>query len=308
MATGALLAGGAILGGVLGGLGSDDASTTETDVDQITRSEIRDFVPPEFRQLRGRLASGLGDFLRNPEVRLGDETLAADAQRFAAPITEAERGALARIIGSNLIPSEQEFLTRSLLSRTLGGEFLSPESNPFLRGAIETAQRPIRERAEEQRLANRALFTRSGQRIDKSSPFARAQAIQQRGELNALGDVGTRIAFENLARERAIQAQAPIVTAEVLNAELARTTQALQAVALPRLIQQLGIDRALEEFQQRRDAILQAAAIAAGVTQPRLAQRGSRVTGEGSASVSVNPFLGVLSGAQAGVGAASTFA
>lgn len=114
---------------------------------------------------------------------------------------------------------------QQLLTQILRGDFLSPESNPFLQSTIQSAQRPLLEAFQDVTLPRlQGQFTQAGQFIQpqSSSPFDRAAAISQRGLANALGDVSTRLAGENFAAERARQAQLVGVPDQLASSDLQR--------------------------------------------------------------------------------------
>lgn len=157
--------------------------------------------------------------------------------------------------------------------------------SPFLQKMIETAQRPTREALTE--TLTRDLpgrFTQAGQFIQPqgSSAFDRAAAIATRGAANALGDIATRITYDSgeAARQRegtalidrSNQKMDAAKTLPTINAqEVDNMIKNLQAQALPRLIKQAGIDKGIELFNKRVDDLLKSLGIAAGITQPTIA-------------------------------------
>ncbi len=181
---------------------------------------------------------------------------------------------------------------QSLLQQTLQGNFLSPESNPFLSAQIASAQRPLIQQFQDVAMPRlQGQFTAAGQRTqpEGSSAFDRAASIATRGLFNNLGDIATKMTGENFQAERARQVQAVTQSSQLRGQEVQNTIQSLQAAALPRLIEQFGIDRGLEEFNSRMNIILQAIQLAQGL--PLFAQGQ-----EGSGSTSPN-IIGTLLGA-----------
>src|SRR5690606_16231356 len=80
-----------------------------------------------------------------------------------------------------------------------------------LQSAIDAAQQPLMQAFQEQTIPQlKAQFTAAGQMIQPqgSSPFDMAAARATSGLMDALGDVGTRMAFANYDAERARQLQA----------------------------------------------------------------------------------------------------
>ncbi len=220
-----------------------------------------------------------------------------DPSRFTAGISGNEQGLVDRIAqltgGGGVVGDAQ-----NLLSQTLSGQFLSPESNPFLQSTIEAAQRPLLEKFSDITLPNlTSAFTAAGQRTGPggSSAFDKARAIESRGLFNALGDIATKLAGENFQKERARQVQAVTQAGQLSTQEINSTIQGLQAVALPRLIEQFGIDKGLEEFNSRIDVVLKAIALAQNL--PLFAQgQFSTGTSSGSTAASTPAFTDILEG------------
>ena len=203
-------------------------------------------------------------------------------QPFAAGITQEELATLGLLPGAAAGGAPLAG-ARDLLTRTLGGDFLK-EGNPFLRSTIEAAQRPTLEGLEE--LLSRVLpgrFTQGGQFTQPggSSAFDRAAAIATRGTAQALGDIATNISFGAFESERGRQQEAAGLASDLSTADVQRTISTLQAQALPRFIEQFGIDRGLQEFQGRIDAILKVLSILGGTAQatPGVQSSGSTQTG-----------------------------
>lgn len=176
--------------------------------------------------------------------------------------------------------------------------------NPYLQAAIQAAQRTNLEGLQD--TLSRSLpgrFTSAGQMSQPqgSSAFDRAAAIATRGVANANSDIATNLSYQTLndqlnrnfsanqaarsAEDTSMQAQlarqntneqgaldrqmqgagiAPSVT----QAQVSNLVQNLQAQALPRLIQEYGIERGMDEFNNRTNSLLSVLGIAGGVTQP----------------------------------------
>lgn len=218
------------------------------------RSKLKDATPPEFAALRQPLATALSSLLAGGFPQFQGS--------FTAPISAGETNALSALnsaIGGQGAAGQGNAAAQDLLTQTLQGAFLSPESNPFLRATIEAASRPILQQFDDEFLRQRAQFTGAGQAVtsNASSPFASAEARRQVGLANALGDVGTNLAFSNLANERGLQTQAIQLQQVQQQQEVQNLLSALEANALPRLIEQFGIDQGLTEFQRQQAQLLQ---------------------------------------------------
>lgn len=221
-----------------------------------SESKTTDATPGEYQALRTPLTNTLLDYMNLNRGYNGP---------LVAGITDAETASLGRI-NSMAGRSSTEQAGRGELERTLSGEYLRPESNPLLSGAIDAANRSTLAAFRDATVAERAQFARAGHRVSQSSPFARARAISEEGLASALGDTATRIGAAAYEGERGRMAQAAQGAAVFDKLELDKTLATLQANALPRLISQLGIDRGIEEYNRRLDRALQAAGIGAGVS------------------------------------------
>lgn len=183
--------------------------------------------------------------------------------------------------------------TDALRSGTATGAFGGTADNPFLQSYVQSAQRQTQQALEES--LGRTLpgrFAMAGHQTQPggSSAFDRAAAIATRGAADSLGDIATNINYQayeaaagreadavnselqrrgqtaNSAMDRAVtagQTQSQIQTQEVDN-----LVKNLQAQALPRMIEDLGIERGMEAFNQRVNALLSTLGIGAGVTRP----------------------------------------
>lgn len=252
------------------------------------RGRVIDTTPEAFTELRDPTSNALRNILTGGgQQAFGGQTV--------SPITGNEQALLDRIFGQAQQPSSAQQQSLQTLEAAAAGQGLTPQSNPFLAATIEAAQRPLIEQFNEQTLPGlRAQFTRAGQQIQDqgSSPFDLATARASSGLANALGDVSTQLAGQNFQAERQRQLQAATAIPEVERAQLDQTLRALEAQALPRLVEQFGIDRGLEEFRRRQQTLLQAIQLAGGLAQAQpQALQGTQPTG------------GLLGGLAAGFGA-----
>lgn len=185
---------------------------------------------------------------------------------MAAPIGANEQAVLGQLNGMTG-PNTQR---NNLLSDTMSGNFLpgSPGGNPFLSAAITAAQRGTANTLND--TLSRSLpgqFLAAGHNVNPtsgSSAFDTAGALYASRAGQTMADIATNMSNQNYQFERGQQQQAvPLQQAEVQT-----TLNNLQAQALPRLIQQYGIDQGLQAFQQRTTQLLQLLATAGGMAQP----------------------------------------
>lgn len=225
--------------------------STQTDV---TPDEFQDLRQPVSRGLQGIIGSEGGPTFRGP---------------FTAPIGQQEQTALQNVQGfggNNLLQNQSD----AFLQSQIEGRALSPESNPFLQQTIEAATRPLFRAFDDRELQERALFGRAGQKLQESSPFAQARSRATEGLLSAVGDVSGRIAGENFQRGLDRQQQAVNQVQATQQARFQQARGILEASALPRLIQQFGIDQGKREFDRRMQMFLAALQTGGQLGQPTL--------------------------------------
>lgn len=227
-----------------------------------SKSKSKDMTPSAYRALRWPVMGQLSSIMAT-----------GGGPRYEGPLVAGlTADELAGIGSANMLARSNPSagVSRTELERTIRGGYLTPESNPFLRASIEAAQRPTLEAFEDAIAADRAAFAGAGQSVNASSPFAYARGLAERGLANALGDISTRIAGSAYESERARQLQATGALEEIDRGEMQRTMDALQASALPRLIEQLGYDKGLEEFRRRQEMLFQAIGLAGQLSSPTL--------------------------------------
>jgi len=250
-------------------------------------SSQEDVTPGEFKNLRAPVAGGLSSIIRS-------EGGPAFQGPFTADIGGAEQQALQNVQGF-ADPSLLQRQSDAFLQSQIEGRALTPESNPFLQQTIEAATRPLFRAFDDRELQERALFGRAGQKLQESSPFAQARSRATEGLLSAVGDVSGRIAGENFQRGLDRQQQA---VNQVQAQQTARFQQArgiLESSALPRLIEQFGIDQGKREFDRRMAMMLAALQTGGQLGSPTLATSSVEVGG-------IDKILAALGGGGGGGG------
>jgi len=229
------------------------------------RTTTPDMQAQEFKNLRSPFAKALQGLLGTQGDHLsGIPQSQASQTGYAAPVGANEQALLDQL-------AAEGGQRNQLLNDTLSGKFVDA-GNPFTQQAIAAAQRPTQEAFEQS--VGRVLpgqFSQAGHRTQpgQSSPFDTAAAIQSRGLANALGDIATNISFGAHEAERGRQQEAITFSQQ----EVDTSIKNLQAQALPRLIEQYGLDQGLAEFQQRTQQLMELLAILGGVTAPALGQK-----------------------------------
>jgi len=234
-----------------------------------------DSTPEELKALRAPFVSGLTSLIQGQ----GRPEYGGDLVAGITPTEQQNLGFMNQVAQG---PGRQD-----LLNKTLSGYFLPGQegSNPFLQSAIQAAQRPTQQ-ALNDTLARTlpGTFTAAGQQIGgglrspnqnlkpSSTAFDMAAARAFEGGSNALKDIATNMSFQGYESERGRQNQA----VQLQQQDIQALSQNLKDQALPRLINQMGLDKALEEFNARFNSFLQALSIAQGSP---IAQQGQQSKG-----------------------------
>lgn len=236
-----------------------------------SKSTTSDLTPGKFQALRGPLANVFASLLGQQDPLKGGKIVPQ-----ADPLAGVPQADPSLLAPAPIRPEEQALLDalltegqgrQALLGQTTAGQFLTPDTNPFLSAFIQEAQRATAQNYEE--VLGRTLpgqFTRAGHSVQPggSSPFDRAAAIQSRGLADALASIGTNIGFGAYEAERGRQQEA----IQLGQQEVQTTIANLQNQALPRFIEQFGIDQGLKEFQRMNDELLAILSIVSGVSAP----------------------------------------
>ena len=235
----------------------------------------------------------LGDF---PSVEAARTALTSAASgEVVNPIFE--------IINQN--PDQRELIIKQILD-LLTGQSADP-NDPRIQAAITAATRPILERFQDQTDIDRNLFTRAGQFVQpgSSSPFEMASSRRDVGLANALGDTGARIVLENLQAERdrqfnlvdtlsgafetgqdrQLRAATEVVPFE--KGQLEGLTDALDTVALPRLIEQFGLTQGQEQFAEQKRQLIEILRLFVMGNQPQIVS----IPGSAGSSGLVGPVV-----------------
>lgn len=224
-------------------------------------SNPKDVTAPEIKALRSPFAI-TANRLTGADTGGGLSGIPAPTGPFSAPMAPGEQTALSQL-GQFTANNPLQTASTDYLTKALGGNFLpgQPGANPFLGASIDAASRPILQGLQD--LLSRELpgrFTQAGQFVNPrgSSPFDFAAARATGDVANALGDIGTRLAFQTQEAERGRQQEAVGQSTQLNQQQVQTMLTNLQAQALPRLIEDLGLERGQEIFKVRMQALLQA--------------------------------------------------
>lgn len=176
----------------------------------------------------------------------------------------------------------------SYLAHALSPGFLSSiTQNPAVLSAIKGATDPMVSAFQNTTIPSlKGQFVANGQVLNGpaqpgttangqgSSAFDKAQAIAQTGLEQSIGSTAGQI--ENAALQGAMGQQSNAATqAQTLSStQLNNLVTTLQAQALPRLIQQYGMDQGLQQFNNRVQVLLESLGIGSQISGPDVAQQG----------------------------------
>jgi len=216
-------------------------------------------TPPEVKALRQTFAKTLQSVLQGGSA--GTTALSGIPGYngpLVAPITSGEQSQLDRISAMGADPSSSDYLKSVLAGDYLPG---GSKANPFLQATIEAAQRPTLQGLEEtlgRTLPSRFVLGGQGTQPKTSSAFDRAAALATTGVAQSLGDIASQISFGTQTAERSNQQQAVQLNQQQTQSAIDN----LNAQALPRLIQEQGIEQGITQFNNRLTALLQALGVA----------------------------------------------
>lgn len=120
--------------------------------------------------------------------------------------TEAVTGA--ETLGRDLMASGYGMGGLDIANATASGDFLRPESNPYLQDTIAAALRPVEEQFFERTLPSIGASAASAGAFG-GSDMANLQQAAARDFTRTAGDIASNIAYGNYANERNIQLQSP---------------------------------------------------------------------------------------------------
>jgi hypothetical protein len=235
------------------GGGSTEASSSQHDV-----------TPGEYTSLRPGYASAFARNLQNyGRIEEGYEG------PYGADITPEEQELVDQISsfgGAAVTPAQREAAEARLA--TIRGEHLVPteQFKPWV-----TA---INEAFDEGTLQNVGMFTGAGHSVQDSSPFARSEAIREKARVDAIAKAGTDIYMGERGFQEAAAAgeEAQAASRQAVDAgEIQNLVDRLAATQLPRLIEDMGIERGLAQFNEEIQNLMNLFGMGAQATMPQLA-------------------------------------
>lgn len=213
--------------------------------------------------------------------------------------------------GSNMEAGAQAGIT-SMLDPTYAGQLAQ---GPETQKAITAATNPLVSAFNQTTLPGLAgQFTASGQRVNAasrndpnnamgvqgygkgSSAFGKASAMAQGNLLDQVGKVAGGISNQAYQTGLAQQSQAINQSMAMSQTQVKNLVDSLQAVALPQMIQQYGIDKGVQLFQDQLKTVLSALGLGGNISQPAIGyeQESSATESSTGASPGILQSLGNL--------------
>lgn len=173
---------------------------------------------------------------------------------FNAPVNPLETmGALQRAqLGASLQGIELPVMNLGL--NTLSGQYLNPDTNPYLQATIQRAIQPIMQQTQEQLLPQLASEAINKGSYMGSSRRGLLEGMIAREAMNAMGNTAGQIAFENYNQERARQMAAPTTIDEAIRLGQISPELLGQAGSALRGMQQLSIEERLRQYEEAQMA------------------------------------------------------
>lgn len=234
-----------------------------------------DLTPQAFQDLQSPFSSVLQGLLgtSGTDTYANIPTYSGPTAGTITPNEQATLNQLQDLTGPNAQGGVDQ-VAKDYYTQSVQGKYLENGTNPFLQSAIEAAQRPTQQALEE--TLSRTLpgrFTQAGQFVQPqgSSAFDRAAALATRDAGQTLADIATNMSFASYDAERNRQQDSAGALTTVSQQEVDNTLKNLQAQALPRLIQEYGIERGMQEYQTRVSAFVDLLKVVGATSSPTIA-------------------------------------
>jgi len=277
--------GATLLGGLLGGRSSKSSGT------QVSKQELPDFLQPYAPEYAQRVR----DVANMPYNEYGYNRIAPFTEDTLAGMDMARNAA-----NYNQPLWDQ---AQDELSKTMSGAYLSPDSNPYLKGTFDAAAGRMADAYKTGTAAQTNAAAGFGGAFGGSAQ-SELQGQQNRAFGDSLGQFGLGLYGQNFQAERGRQLGAVQAAPGFAGARQAfdfGNANALNSIGQQQ--QALGqnyLNADFAQFDEARNYPRQQLDVFASMFNPNLGRTAS-------ASQSINPMLGALGGAAGGLGMARSF-
>lgn len=259
-------------------------------------------TPAAYAALQGPIGSQLSSLFGGGPTYSGPSSTGAALSNapvvttpatFSAPMSANEGSILNTIFGFNNPTGGVNPAATSYLNTVLSPQYLSSiMTNPGVTSAISSATAPMVSAFQNTTMPQlEGNFVANGQVLNGpaqtngttgtnpgsgqgSSAFDKASAIAETGLQQAIGQTAGGIVNQALNTAMGQQAQGETQAQTLSSTEINNLVTSLQAEALPRLIQQYGMDEGLQQFNNRVQVMLEALGIGSQISGPDTAQSG----------------------------------
>jgi len=227
----------------------------------------KDLTPAQFKQLR----SPTRDQLLGASAGTGP--FAGYTGPMAAPITADETAAIGNVQAA-AAPGNTA-MSSDYLRNLIGGSQVDLSADPEFAKVLDFAQNRFLSGFDATEEANKALFARAGHQVQDSSPFANAASRISQAKSQGLADVESQLIGSQLNTTRDRQFDAVTALSGLDTAQLERGVKELEAVALPRLIADMGLERGRAEYARRQELLLRALGLQLEASSPSVGSVGT---------------------------------
>ena len=226
-------------------------------------STVNDAQDPYYQALRYDVASKY-----RPILQGGLDAVPKFEGPLVTPITSGEQAALGSAMEFDPTNPLHKAITQSW-NDTNAGRYLRPETNPALQASYQRAVNPALQYGDV-----RAAENAPNANTPAANPFSDISAARTADRANLSADSAGRFYGRNYTAERGRMGEALTAGGQYGLQDAAlkfdTLTKQLHVAALPRLIQDLGYQRGLEEYQARTDFLKSTILAALGGTQPQI--------------------------------------
>ena len=231
-------------------------------------STVNDAQDPYYQALRYDVASKY-----RPILQGGLDAVPKFEGPLVTPITSGEQSALGSAMEFDPTNPLHKAITQSW-NDTNAGRYLRPETNPALQASYQRAVNPALQYGDV-----RAAENAPNANTPAANPFSDISAARTADRANLSADSAGRFYGRNYTAERGRMGEALQAGGQYGLQEAAlkfdTLTKQLQFSALPRMIEDLGVERGLQEYKLKLDFLKNITIGAVSGSQPQIATESS---------------------------------
>lgn len=281
--------------------GSSSQSNYTSTPSNLQNPAYTSLSPDVASALQSLFATGQPSAL-NPTQVQGQPSNGA-ANPLVAGLTGQETGLVNQAVGQAAPNSNVVNAGNAINSMLAPGYAASLATNPFTQSVVGAATQPLINAFNQTTVpALNGQFTAAGQRVNNSSASGQAGGSSafdnafNNAQTNLQSNIGATAAnIEGSAYNTGLAQQSNAINqaGALSTQQLQNTIQSLTAAALPRMVQQYGIQQGLSLYQQQVQTILTALGLGGQVSQPAIANTATG-SSQGSSTPDILSGLGNL--------------